>query len=71
MGKFGNGLRGNGYDQEEAYFHKLDRELIEKAREKNRSGPDLRLIQGGKSDTRRPETMRPPADKSLSGKKAA
>lgn len=71
MGKFGNGLRGGGYDQEEAYFHKLDQELVEKTRARNRSGPDLKLIQGGKNDTKSPDSVNAPADKYLAGKKTA
>ncbi len=71
MGKIRNGLRGHGYDQEEAYFHKLDQQLIQKGRESNRSGPDLKLIHGAKRDTDLPHGIQAPKDKSLAGKKAA
>lgn len=71
MGKFRNGLSGHGYDQEEAYFHKLDQQLIQKGRESNRSGPGLKLIHGAKRDTDRPDAIQAPKDKALAGKKAA
>jgi len=71
MGKFSNGLKGNGYDQEEAYFYKLDQELIKRGREQSRSGPDLKLIHGGKPEHERPDMINAPKDKALADKKAA
>lgn len=60
-----NTLRRNwnkaGYDQEEAFFFKKDRELIEQSKEK---GKGLRLIQGGA-----PRQLLPPSPKAA--KKAA
>lgn len=46
MGNLKDDLKHSGYSQEEAYFHKLNRELIEKQKRK----ANLRLIQGGKSE---------------------
>lgn len=34
-------LKNNGYDQEEAYFHKLNKELMQKAKEKK-----IELVKG-------------------------
>lgn len=52
MSKFGGGLKGHGYDQEEAYFHKLNQELIRKVREKENSGANLKLVEGAGNDLR-------------------
>jgi len=51
MSHFRDKLRQNGYDAEEAYFHKKEQELIQKMRDANRRGREhLKLIQGGASE---------------------
>ena len=49
MKKFGHSLKNGGYDQEEAHFHKVEQELIEKVRTETRKANHLKLIQGGKT----------------------
>ncbi len=46
MGILKDDLARNGYNQEEAYFYKLNRELVDKLKQKAK----LKLIKGGKSD---------------------
>lgn len=65
MTKFREKLRQSGYDAEEAYFYKLEQELIQKTREKTRrERSHLTLLQGGKTDS-------PPQALSQATKKAA
>ena len=50
MSKYGNSLKNSGYDQEEAHFHKIEQELIQKVRENTRKASHLTLLQGGKEE---------------------
>lgn len=45
MSNFRDKLKQSGYDAEDAYFYKLEQELIHKMREKN-AREQLKLIQG-------------------------
>lgn len=48
MSHFRDKLRQNGYDAEEAYFHKREQELIKKTRDANaKAQVQLKLIKGG------------------------
>jgi hypothetical protein len=64
MGSLKKSYSSAGYDQEEHFFFKLEQELIEKVKGR----PNLKVIDGGKSDEPANKGSQPRA---AAGKKAA
>lgn len=58
MGILKDDLKNAGYSQEEAYFHKQNRELIEKIKEKERKRAHLKLVVDNTGGSKRRNVVR-------------